>query len=153
MEVILMRENIVDKKIIKDLENTIVKESGPAGLCGTWWKNQGNTYQPSGRPDYMALIDSHFYAIEAKAGNGHQLGVAQLMAGYRITASGGIFIVAYPDYTTLSELTKRAQSFNNIFNQPLSEAKATLLPYEQYQELSDLCSQINVTKKTRVFVK
>ena len=147
-----MRESAVDKKIVKDL-NRIIEENASTGIHGDWWKNQGNTYQPSGRPDYMALIEGQFYAIEAKAGNGHQLGVAQLMAGYQIAMSGGVFIVAFPDYTSLPELTNRAQSLSDIFTRPLSKTKATSLSYEQYQELSALCSQINATKKTRVFVK
>lgn len=131
-----MREIKVDKKITNDLNS----------LDHCWWfKNQGNVYTQSGRPDYTALWHGHHYEIEAKAGNGHPLGMAQLFKGYQIVDAGGVFIVAFPDYTSIKDVSIQKLDVQ------LHANKANQLSVAEYDWLNRLRMQINRQKKTVAF--
>lgn len=131
-----MRESKVDKLIETDLQN----------LPDVWYKKiHANVYQQTGVPDFLGSFQGRFFAIEAKAGNGHTLGVMQLFNGYKIAQSGGIFVVAYPDYTSLMDLEFQEFDFELHGEQP------NKLSREEYALLEKVYRQINADKKTVAF--
>lgn len=131
-----MRENVIDKIIEKEL-NYYKK----LGIC--WYtKKHANRYQQSGVPDFLGCYKGVFFAIEAKAGNGHNVSMAQLFNGYKIAQSGGIFIIAFSDYKSIPETpVKKA-------NLKLQADKANKLSDKEYDELENIFNEINHEKKS-----
>lgn len=132
-----MRESVVDKIIKKDLASY--------GEECYFKKAQGNVYQQAGTPDYYGSMKGKYFAIEAKAGNGHPLGMAQLFNGYKIVRSGGVFVVAFPDYTTFVDIPR------HHFGLELHGDKANQLSDEEYDQLEKIYHQVNAEKKSIMF--
>lgn len=133
-----MRESKVDKQIEQDLKS----------LPNTWYKKiHANVYQQAGVPDFLGCYRGRFFAIEAKAGNGHKLGMMQLFNGYQIAKSGGIFIVAYPDYESLATVHLQHFNFELCGEQPNQLSK------DEYATLETLYRRINQDKITVAFAK
>lgn len=132
-----MREQKVDSMIVKDLD----------GYQNLYWrKKQANMYQPNGTADYYGCYRGKYFSIEAKAGNGHPLSPAQLFDGYLVVHSGGIFIVAFPDYTTFVDIPREKMKFE--FG---NAKKANQLTKEQYAELEVMFKRINQEKRSIMF--
>ena len=133
-----MRESKVDKQIEQDLK----------ALPNTWYKKiHANVYQQTGVPDFLGSYRGRFFAIEAKAGNGHKLGIMQLFNGYQIVKSGWLFIVAFPDYKSLA--TMHLQHFNV----ELHGERPNQLSKDEYASLEALYKRINQDRITVAFAK
>lgn len=135
-----MRETKVDKLIINDL-----KTLEDQGIC-SWHKNEGNMYQTSGRADFTACVDGRYVDIEAKAGNGHPLKLNQLFEGYKTCKTGGIFIVAFPDYTKMKDLPIEYINWN------LSVKKANELRDDELEMVATFRNKINQEKRSVLYV-
>ena len=136
-----MRETKVDKLIINDL-----KTLEDQGIC-SWHKNEGNMYQTSGRADFTACVDGRYVDIEAKAGNGHPLKLNQLFEGYKTCKTGGIFIVAFPDYTKMKDLPIEYINWN------LSVEKANELRDDELEMVATFRNKINQEKRSVLYVR
>lgn len=136
-----MRETKVDKLIINDL-----KTLEDQGIC-SWHKNEGNMYQTSGRADFTACVDGRYVDIEAKAGNGHPLKLNQLFEGYKTCKTGGIFIVAFPDYTKMEDLPIEYINWN------LSVKKANELRDDELEMVATFRNKINQEKRSVLYVR
>lgn len=133
-----MREEKVDKLITADF----------AKLHGSYLRKiNGNVYQRNGTVDYLGGYKGQLIGIEAKAGNGHKLGMGQLFDGYQITQAGGLFVVAYPDYTSILALKPIS------FNLELHADKANQLSDEEYDLLEKFYKKINKERVTCAFIK
>lgn len=133
-----MREEKVDKLIAADFEKL------PDSYLR---KINGNVYQRNGTVDYLGGYKGQLIGIEAKAGNGHKLGMGQLFDGYQIAQAGGLFVVAYPDYTSILDLKPVS------FGLELHANKANQLSDEEYDLLEKFYKKINKARKTCAFVK
>lgn len=71
-----MREISVDNLIKRDLDGF--------GADVYWRKKHANKYQKNGTADYYGAYKGKYISIEAKAGNGHPLSMAQLFDGYQV---------------------------------------------------------------------
>ena len=133
-----MRESKVDKQIEQDLKS----------LPNTWYKKiHAIVYQQTGVPDFLGCYQGRFFAIEAKAGNGHRLGMMQLFNGYQIVTSGGLFVVAFPGYGSLATTHRQRFNFELHGDQPNRLSK------DEYALLEALYKQINRDRVTVTFEK
>lgn len=133
-----MKEIKVDNIIRRDLESY--------GVDMYWRKKHANTYQKNGTADYYGTYRGKYFSIEAKAGNGHPLSMAQIFDGYAVVRAGGVFVVAFPDYTTFTKLKRRKMNFD--FG---GVVKCNELPVEDYEKLEKLCRELNRKKETVMF--
>lgn len=110
-------------------------------------KNHGNMYQTVGRPDFVILLQGgRHIEIEAKAGNGHQIGDAQLFNGYQVTRLGGYFVLAFPDYQSLKQLPTRQFPFD------FKAQKVNELNDEEYNLLKATVDELTKAKQSVMFV-
>lgn len=133
-----MREISVDNLIKRDLDSF--------GANVYWRKKHANKYQKNGTADYYGTYKGKYISIEAKAGNGHPLSMAQLFDGYQVVRAGGAFVVAFPDYTSFLKAERHKMTFDFSYAQ-----KANELLTEDYSKLESLCKTINKNKKTMMF--
>lgn len=133
-----MKEIKVDNIIKRDLESY--------GTGMYWRKKQANTYQKNGTADYYGSYRGKYFSIEAKAGNGHPLSMAQMFDGYLVVKAGGVFIVAFPDYTTFTKI-KRCKINLDFGN----TNRCNELSIEDYGKLENLCRKLNSDRKTVMF--
>lgn len=116
-----------------------------------YFKEHGDKYSKNGVPDFVASIDGIFTGIEAKAGNGHKLSVVQLFNGLKLIASGGRFIVAYPDFQGLPDNKIYLHEFDLTFDDFIGVDKPLALGQEKYMNLSKLSKIISEQGKTVTF--
>ncbi len=133
-----MREEKVDKLIAADF----------AKLPHSYLRKiNGNTYQRNGTVDYLGGYKGQLIGIEAKAGNGHKLGMGQLFDGYQIAQAGGLFVIAYPDYTSILDLEPEH------FNMELHADKANQLSDAEYDLLENVYKRVNQERRSCAFLK
>lgn len=136
-----MKESKVDRSVREDIE------------ANEGWliKDQANIYQRKGIPDLIICtpaLKGRLLGIETKAGNGHPLTMAQMFEGYKITIAGGMYIVAYSDYKSFTELTPNKITLSTS----AKKAKSALgLSKSDYEKLESIWKKINTEKKTVAF--
>lgn len=139
---ILLLEQKVDNLIIKDF--TSLKPNAFVE------KTQGNRYQKNGISDYTGSLNGQYIALEAKAGNGHPLSMAQLFFGYTVALSGGLFGVIFPDYHSIYDVP---QSTIELSEKAKTAKNASNLSREDYTALENIWKTINAEKKSILFHK
>lgn len=73
-------------------------EASVSAAGGYVVKYHGSQFTGAGVPDILACIDSAFVGIEAKL-TGNQVTVAQVRHGIGIVRAGGVFVVAFEDFS------------------------------------------------------
>lgn len=116
-----------------------------------YFKEHGDRYSKNGVPDFVASINGVFTGIEAKAGNGHKLSVVQLFNGLKLMASGGRFIVAYPDFKGIPSHYLKLQDFGLAFDDFIGVDKPLSLGQDKYMNLSKLSKIISEQGKSVTF--
>ena len=133
-----MNEKLVEEIVKADLDKRYAY----------YKKKQGNLYQTTGDPDFDCCVNGLFIGIETKARNRHKLSMAQIFEGFKIVASGGCYIVAYEDYTTMEKLPIKRFKLSEKAKQAKN---AVDLDENDYEILEGYWDSINQTKESVMF--
>lgn len=137
-----MKESVVEK---------LVKRYFEENTSNIWYmKTQGNIYSRKGAPDYTGSYNGLFFGVETKAGNGHPVSMVQMFEGMKIVNSGGLFVVAFSDFSDLETAKSKAGSLN-LSPSAVGAKSALDLPKEDYDALNLIRNSINKGEKTVSF--
>jgi hypothetical protein len=107
-----------------------------------YFKEHGDRYSKNGVPDIIASVNGQLVGLEAKAGNGHKLSVIQLFQGLKLQASGGLFIVAFPDFSGVDVPKLNLADFNLVLSDFKGVEKPLSLGQAKYMALSKLSKAV-----------
>ena len=140
----MTEKNTAEKVVVKWLD------SDPQA----WgFKEHGDRYGKKGVPDFIVSYHGQFVGIETKAGNGYHLKGIQLYEGLNILNTGGQYVVAYPDFTGLNDVTPFDVRAYGIDLQAISAStKPRDLDVDQLTVLANMAEHISKMGKSIILV-
>jgi len=138
-----MLEKAVEALVVADLER----------LQAYYHKEKGDMFSDSGVPDYLTCIAGRMVAIETKAGNSRTLDMSQLFEGYKVARAGGVYIVAYPDYTFFEDVLENRSVKFDLSSEAELATDATELTDFDYSTFKRRWFSVNADKSSIAFIK